>query len=210
MQQRTEEWYAAKIGKLSASRIADAFDVLAKGGESQKRINYRLELVAERMTGVANKFFENSEMRWGTECEPLARAAYEAITGRMVTEVGFIDHPAIAWAGASPDGLVEDGLIEIKCPTTQTHIKYLLEGKVPDQYKPQMLWQMCCTGRTWCDFVSYDPRMPEDLQILIVRYEPTADELAEVTRKAVEFMATVNDMVDQLETLAVENYRNAA
>lgn len=210
MEQRTEEWYAAKVGKLSASRIADAFAVLAKGGEAQNRINYRLELVAERMTGRLTEFFENSAIKWGVDCEPLARAAYEARTGQIVTEVGFINHPCIEWAGASPDGLVGDGLLEIKCPTTQTHIKYLLDGKVPEQYKPQMCWQMICTGRKWCDFVSYDPRMPEELQMLVVRYEPTQSELNEVTNKALSFLATVNDMVAQLETMAVENYRNAA
>mgnify|MGYP006290922951 CR=1 FL=1 len=210
MQQRTPEWHAAKLGKLSASKVTDAFDVLVKGGESKKRSDYRLELVAQRMTGQASEVFENAAMRWGTECEPLARAAYEAATGQLVTEVGFIDHPVIEWSGASPDGLVGDGLIEIKCPSTTTHIKYLLDGVVPDQYKPQICWQMCCTGRKWCDFVSYDPRMPDGLQLMIVRYEPTSDELQDVERKALNFLATVNDMFDRLEAIGIDNYRNAA
>jgi len=149
MEQRTDAWYSSRIGKLTASRMADAVNTLKKGGDTEKRSNYRLELIAERFTGKAADFFENYAMKWGTDCEPLARSAYEVHTGNMVSEVGFIAHPIIEWAGASPDGLVGDGLLEIKCPNTTTHIKYLLAGEVPEQYKYQMLWQMLCTQRKW-------------------------------------------------------------
>lgn len=208
MEQRTKEWYAARLGKLTASRLSDALDITKKGEEGAKRQNYRLELLAERFTGLPVEFFETAAMRWGTDCEPLARAAYEAETGNLVTEVGFIDHPSLEWAGASPDGLVgDDGLLEIKCPTTQSHIKYLLGGVAPDQYKNQMAWQIICTGRKWCDFVSYDPRMTEGLQLLIVRYEPSAEELLDISIKATAFLETVAQMQALIEAYGIEHYR---
>jgi|694.fasta_scaffold68826_8 putative phage-type endonuclease len=201
MEQRTDEWFAARLGSLTASRLNDAFDLTAKGLEGAKRQQYRLELVAERLTGLQTEFFENNAMKWGSASEPYARSAYEADRGVMVQEVGFIKHPTLEWAGASPDGLVNDGLIEIKCPTTTTHIKTLLSGVVPEQYKNQMLWQMLCTGRKWCDFVSFDSRLPDELQLFIKRYEPTAEELQECQQKAIEFLDSVQKIVDQLEKI---------
>lgn len=202
--QRTDDWHVQRLGHLTASRLADALDLLAKGGEGAKRKQYRLELIAERLTALPTPFFENQAMKWGTDCEPLARAAYEAETGRMVKEVSFIKHPTLEWAGASPDGLVDDGLIEIKCPTTTTHIQNLISGVTPEQYKPQMLWQMLCTGRRWCDFISYDPRMPEKLQLFITRFTPSDEELQATQQKAIEFLATVDDVVKQLEQIGME------
>lgn len=199
MEQRTNEWYASRLGKLTASRMNDARDFLAKGGEGQKRKNYRFQLIAERLTGEPTPFFENSAMRFGTECEPMARTAYEAETGSMVLEVGFIGHPRIEWAGASPDGFVgDDGCIEIKCPETITHIQNMLHGGVPEQYHNQILWQLACTGRKWCDFISFDPRMPEDLQLYIKRFEPTKEQIQEIEAKAVEFLNSVSDLYDQV------------
>ena len=201
--QRTETWHAQRLGHLTASRLNDAFDLTAKGLEGAKRQQYRLELVAERLTGIPTEFFENSAMRWGTTNEPFARSAYEAEKGVMVQEVGFIKHPTLEWAGASPDGLVDEGLLEIKCPTTTTHIKHLLGGVVPEQYKNQMLWQMLCTGRKWCDFVSFDPRMPEELQLFIKRYEPLPEELKECQEKAIVFLESVQSIVSQIEQIPV-------
>lgn len=206
MIQRSTEWLDARLGHLTASRMNDAFDLLAKGGEGQKRKNYRLELIAERLTGQRADFFESYAMRFGTEQEPSARSAYEAETGDLVQEVGFIKHPWIDWAGASPDGLVDDGLIEIKCPTSTTHITYLLEDKVPDQYKNQMMWQMLCTGREWCDFVSFDPRMPEGLQLMIKRFHPTVDELKDCEIKAMTFLNTVQEMMLKIEEYGIEKH----
>ena len=202
--QRNDDWYSARLGKLTASRLSDALDLLKNGNEGAKRQQYRLELVAERLTGLKTDFFENSAMKWGTDTEPYARSAYESEKGVMVQEVGFIDHPTIEWAGASPDGFVSDGLLEIKCPTTTKHIQYLLAGEVPEQYKPQMCWQMLCTGRAWCDFVSYDPRMPEELQLFVKRYQPSNEELQTIQQKAIEFLATVDAVVAQLERIGIE------
>lgn len=199
MEQRTENWFSARLGKLTASNMARALDLTAKGAEGAKRKTYRLELIAERITGQPTPFFENAAMRHGTECEPLARSAYEAETGVMVQEVGFIPHQTIEWSGASPDGLVKgDGLIEIKCPTTSTHIQYRIDGVVPDDYKPQMLWQLACTGRKWCDFVSFDPRLPEELQLFVVRFEPTAEVIEQIELKAIEFLESVEELYNKL------------
>lgn len=203
MEQRSDEWFAARLGSLTASRLNDAFDLTAKGLEGAKRQQYRLELVAERLTGLPTEFYENSAMKWGTQSEPYARSAYEAEKGVMVQEVGFIKHPTLEWAGASPDGLVNDGLLEIKCPTTTTHIKHLIAGVVPEQYKNQMLWQMLCTGRKWCDFVSFDSRMPEELQLFIKRYTPTDEELQECQQKAIVFLDSVQSIVDELEKIGI-------
>jgi len=169
MEQRSPEWFAARLGKVTASKVADVI-AKTKTGYSASRENYMAQLVCERMTGTQAESYNNAAMQWGTDQEPLARAAYEAAADVLVDETGFVIHPTIAEAGASPDGLVgDDGLIEIKCPNTSTHIDTLLSEKVPSKYLTQMMWQMACTGRKWCDFVSFDPRMPEGLQIFIKR-----------------------------------------
>ena len=171
MEQKTAEWFAARNGKVTASRVADVV-AKTKTGYSTSRDNYMAQLVCERMTGTQADSFNSSAMQWGTDTEPFARAAYEAAMDVLVSETGFIIHPTISEAGASPDGLVgDDGLIEIKCPNTATHIETLLSERVPAKYITQMMWQMTCTGRKWCDFVSFDPRMPEGLQIFIKRVE---------------------------------------
>jgi len=171
MEQRSPEWFAARLGKVTASRVADVI-AKTKTGYSTSRENYMAQLVCERMTGTQAESYNNAAMQWGTDQEPLARAAYEAAADVLVDETGFVIHPTITEAGASPDGLVgDDGLIEIKCPNTSTHIDTLLSEKVPAKYLTQMMWQMACTGRKWCDFVSFDPRMPEGLQIFIKRVD---------------------------------------
>ena len=171
MEQRSPEWFAARLGKVTASKVADVI-AKTKTGYSTSRENYMAQLVCERLTGTQTEGFSSTAMQWGTDQEPLARAAYEAVMDVLVDETGFVIHPTISEAGASPDGLVgDDGLIEIKCPNTSTHIDTLLSEKVPTKYITQMMWQMACTGRQWCDFVSYDPRMPEGLQIFIKRVE---------------------------------------
>ena len=196
--QGSDFWFKSRCGKITASRIADVMATI-KSGESASRANYRAELVAERLTGSPAESYSNSAMQWGTETEPLARLAYEAYTGSLVEEVGFIDHPYIDLSGASPDGLVDDGLVEIKCPNTSTHIGHLLKGEVPSKYKPQMAWQCCCTGRNWCDFVSFDPRMPERHQLLVVRYIPEDSYLIELEQAVRKFSDEVNEVIKQLE-----------
>ena len=170
MEQGTAEWHAARCGKVTASRVADVISKTKSSGYSASRGNYMAELICERLTGVPQDSYKSSAMEWGTNTEPLARAAYESAGGVLVTEVGFVPHPQINLAGASPDGLVGDtGLIEIKCPNTGTHIDTLLTNKVPDRYNTQMQWQLACTGRQWCDYVSFDPRCPKRMQLFITR-----------------------------------------
>ncbi len=196
MQQRSPEWYAARVGKLTASRMNDAVDVLKKGGESQARINYRLELATERLTGMLIEKYTNTAMQWGIDNEPKAREEFELLTGEFVTEVGFYDHPAINGTGASPDGLVGiDGLIEIKCPTSQTHLQWVLDNKIPEKHINQMLWQMACTGRKYCHFVSFDPRMPPELQLFHKVFEPKESEIPDLEQRAIDFLSTVDELI---------------
>lgn len=201
IEQGTPEWFAQRLGKVTASRIADIM-AKTKTGVSASRGNYLAQLVAERLTGQAAESFKNGAMQHGTETEPQARMVYEAETGQIVTEVAMIQHPTIEMSGASPDGLVGgDGLVEIKCPNTSTHIASLLSDKVPSGYIPQMQWQMACTGRQWCDFVSYDPRLPEDMQLLIRRVPRDNTLIAEYEVEVVKFLIEVQDTVDRLVAL---------
>jgi putative phage-type endonuclease len=169
IEQGSPEWFAQRLGKVTASRVADVI-AKTKTGYSTSRENYMAQLVCERMTGTVAESFSNAAMVHGTETEPLARAAYEAHADVLVDEVAMIQHPTIEQAGASPDGLVgDDGQLEIKCPNTATHIDTLLSQTVPGEYVTQMQWQMACTGRQWCDFVSFDPRMTDGLQLFVKR-----------------------------------------
>ena len=169
IEQGTPEWHRQRLGKVTASRIADIMAV-TKTGPAASRANYIAELVAARLTGIVPESYSNDAMRWGTEQEPFARAAYEVLRNVMVEEVGFIDHASITMSGASPDGLVGvDGMVEIKCPNTATHIEFLLTGKIPQKYLYQIAWQLSCCDRDWCDYASYDPRLPEKLQLKVVR-----------------------------------------
>jgi len=169
MDQGSEEWFTIRIGKVTASRVADVI-AKTKTGYSASRDNYMAQLICERLTGQRGESFTNAAMQHGTDTEPLARAAYEAHADVLVDEVGFVPHPSIIMAGASPDGLVgDDGLLEIKCPNTATHIETLLSQTVPGKYNTQMQFQMACTGRSWCDFVSFDNRLPAELQLFVKR-----------------------------------------
>ena len=170
IEQRTEEWRQARCGKITASRMAAVMNTLKNGDSGAERRKYIGELVCERLTGEPIPHFQNAAMQHGTELEPLARQAYEFKTGNLVDECGFYEHPVIPNCGASPDGLIgDDGLIEIKCPESYTHIETLRNGEIKQDYIYQMQWQMECTGRKWCDFVSFDDRLPEKLQIFIKR-----------------------------------------
>lgn len=201
MEQRTDEWFSARLGKVTASRIADVI-ATTKSGYSASRANYMAELVCERLTGVQGGSFQSSAMVWGTEQEPNARAAYEAKTGELVVETGFVPHPTIAESGASPDGLIGlDGLIEIKCPNTATHIETLLRGDIPNKYMLQMQWQMACTEREWCDFVSYDPRMPENMQLWIKRVQIDRPWLLTIEREVRKFLEELDGQIRTLTGL---------
>ncbi|MGL4232668.1 MAG: lambda exonuclease family protein [Casimicrobium sp.] len=202
MIQGSEEWKRARAGKVTASRVADIMATI-KSGEAVSVANYRAELVVERLTGQPyHSMFANAAMRWGTESEPLARAAYEAESGLLVQECGLIDHPEIAMSAASPDGLVgDDGLIEIKCPDTKTHIECLLDGKPPVKYLHQMTWQIACTRRAWCDFVTYDPRMPSALQMRIMRWQPEPSIVHMLEARVAGFLKTVDDLESRLRAI---------
>lgn len=198
MMQGTQEWFAARLGKVTASRIRDVVAKI-KTGEAAARRDYRIQLVTERLTGQKEEGYTSPEMQWGTDNEPLARAAYEAETGNLVTEVGMIDHPTIDMTGASPDGLVgAEGMLEIKCPKTATHLQTLMEGSAPTQYIPQMQWQMACTGRQWVDFVSYDPRLPEQYQLFIVRVQRDNEIIANIEKEVVAFLQEVDATIEGL------------
>ena len=169
IKQGSDAWHESRLGRVTASRVADVL-AKTKTGYSATRDNYMAQLVCERLTGEKGESFTNAAMQHGTETEPLARAAYEAFKDVLVDEVGFVPHPSIIMAGASPDGLVgDDGLLEIKCPNTATHIETLLSQTVPSKYNTQMQFQMACTNRSWCDFVSFDNRLPQELQLFVKR-----------------------------------------
>jgi len=198
MEQRTDEWFESRLGKATASRIADII-AKTKTGPSASRENYAVQLVLERITQSKGESYTNAAMQWGTDTEPMARQQYELKRGVFVDEVGFIDHPTIAMSGASPDGLVgTDGLVEIKCPNSATHMETLVSRKIPQKYIPQMMWQMSCTGRNWCDFVSFDPRFPENLQIFVERvdYDPTYARMLEL--EVTQFLDEVEKKVEIL------------
>lgn len=198
LQQGTGAWFSARTGFLTASRMAQCLKRLRSGEDSAERRGLKVEILAERLTGNIVPKYTNEAMQWGIEQEAAAKEAYEAKTGKLIQDVGFIPHPRIDLFGASPDGLVDDGLIEIKCPTTSTHLQYIMAGVVPDQYKPQMMVQCLCTGRSWVDFVSYDPRMPEAQQLFIRRFTPSPEELASIESEAVAFLAEIDAMFEAI------------
>lgn len=204
MEQGTEEWFAARLGRVTASRVNDIV-ARTKTGYSASRDNYLAQLVCERLTGKGAESYTNAAMAHGTETEPLARAAYEMKNSVLVDEVGFVQHPTLM-AGASPDGMVgQDGLIEIKCPQTNTHIDTLLSGKIPNKYKAQMTWQMLCTGRQWCDFISFDPRLPQELQMFVQRYPYDVEYANQLENEVKLFLAEVDKTLTTLNQLKEKN-----
>lgn len=201
MDQGTEEWFTIRIGKVTASRVADVI-AKTKTGYSASRDNYMAQLVCERLTGQKGESFTNAAMQHGTDTEPLARAAYEALKDVLVDEVGFVPHPSIDMAGASPDGLVgTDGLLEIKCPNTATHIETLMSKTVPGKYNTQMQFQMACTGRQWCDFVSFDNRLPEQFQLFVKRVPRDDEFIKQMEDEVVKFLNELDIKIAQLMEL---------
>ena len=195
MDQGTDEWFAARLGKVTASRLSDVMMKKTTAGYQ----NYKAQLKAERFTNTPPESFSSAAMQWGTDQEPNARAAYSFLHSVEVEQIGFVDHPALAWAGASPDGLVGDsGLVEIKCPNTATHFATLEGGNIPSKYNYQMQWQMACTERQWCDFASYDPRLPIEMQLHVVRVERDDKLIAELEEKTAAFLAEVAESVEFL------------
>ncbi len=201
IEQRSDDWHAARLGCVTASRVADIV-AKTKSGYAASRQNYMGQLLSERLTGLPTETFQNAAMRWGTEMEDFGVEAYAHATGLETFEVGFLFHPNLGYAGASPDRLVApDGLVEIKCPTTVTHIETLLKGEVPERYMIQMQWQMACADRAWCDFVSFDPRVPEEYQLFIQRVERNSEQLAELEAEVACFLNEIEAKLDALEDL---------
>ena len=199
--QRSPEWYAARCGSLGASQLADAL-AKTKSGWGASRANLRAKLVVERLTGQQEDGFASSAMIWGQEKEEDARTAYSFVTGNDVTEVGLYKHPTIIGSHASPDGLVgDDGCIEIKCPNSATHIEVLKTKQIAHKYILQMQWQMACANRQWCDFVSFDPRMPDHLSLYIQRVERDNDMLAILESEVAAFLVEVDEDVKALSKL---------
>lgn len=202
MEQRSPEWYAARLGKVTASRVADVM-AKTKSGYGASRANYMAELLCERLTGQKTDSFVSAEMQRGTELEAQARDGYALLNDVKVGEGGFFDHASIPMFGASPDGLIgTDGLVEFKCPNTATHIDYLLSQSVPGKYQTQMQAQMACTGRAWCDFVSFDPRLPDDLQFFVKRVQRDDAFIAAMLTEIAAFLAELSAKEAQLRNLA--------
>lgn len=202
MEQRTDEWFAARCGKVTGSRISDVI-AKTKSGYAASRENYLVQLAVERLSKQPYQMtFSNSAMQWGTDTEPFARSNYENITGELVDEIGFVNHPTIEMSGASPDGLVGDnGLLEIKCPNTATHFEYIRKLEAPKKYMPQMQWQMACTEREWCDFMSYDPRAPEGLQSFLVRVPRDDKFISELEQEVALFLEEVGAVAKEFNEI---------
>ena len=202
--QRSAEWFAARLGRLTGSRAKDMLATIKSGGWAAARLDYKLELVCARLTGRADEGgYVSAEMQRGTDLEPAAFAAYEARTGQVVHRSGFLAHDEHL-AGCSLDGHVGDvaGIVELKCPKTATHLRYLRDGRVPSDHLPQILHNLWITGAAWCDFVSFDDRLPEALQLFVVRVERDDAAIAEYERKALAFLAEVDNEYAALATMA--------
>lgn len=200
--QRSPEWYAERCGKITGSRVADIMRK-TKSGYSATRKNYLAEIVIGRLTGQPADSYTSPAMQWGIDHEDEAAEMYSALTFNDCEKTGFVNHPDIPSCGVSPDRLIGvDGLVEIKCPNTATHIETLITGEIDKDYIVQMQMQMSCTGRKWCDFVSYDPRLPGDLKIFIKRVNRDNEFIADMESEIVKFLAEVDDTVERLLHIA--------
>lgn len=205
-EQGSPEWRMARLGKVGASMVADATAKLKSGAWGSSRANLMAQLVAERLTGCLTESYRNAAMDWGIATEPEAREVYAMSVGETVERVGLVLHPNIESGVASPDGLVGDtGLVEIKCPNTATHIATLLGGSIDGCYVKQMQWQMACTGRRWCDFVSYDPRMPEDMRLHVTRVHRDDEMIRQLDSDVGAFLRELDETVAKL----ISRYRQS-
>jgi putative phage-type endonuclease len=191
VEQGSEEWLKIRLGKVTASGVADVL-AKTKSGVSASRGNYLIKLALQRVTGVVEEGFTNDAMQWGIDNEAQARVAYEVKSNNFVDQIAFVEHPTIAWFGASPDGLINnDGLVEIKCPNSATHWSYIKAGEPPIKYYIQMQAQMACTGRQWCDFVSFDPRMPDRSKLFVKRVMRSNDFISDMETEVITFLNEV-------------------
>lgn len=212
-EQGTHEWFQARAGKITASEVCDAISFLkraskngTKGDSSEARENYKVAIVSEILSGECDlDGYISKCMKEGTENEPFARAAYEVRYDVSVEKVGFVIHPTIERSGASPDGLVGgDGGIEIKCPKTKTHLRYLSAGILPPEYEAQVMWNLACTGLDWWDFVSFDDRLPSRYKLFVKRVQRDEARIKEIEDGVRQFLAEVDEMIVNLEKLNPE------
>jgi predicted phage-related endonuclease len=201
MEQRSPEWFAARVGSLGGSKVRDAFARLKKSGDRmQVAVDFMYELAAERLTQTPARRVNARD--WGRDHEDEARASYAFLTNLDVVKVALIPHPTIANAHASPDSLVGDeGGLEIKCPTSATHLKTLLDDAVPEEHLAQVHWNLACAGptRRWWDFASYDPRFIDpELRLFVKRVERNDDEIARLEAEATAFLADVDSVLSSI------------
>lgn len=199
IEQGSDEWKVARLGHVTASNMADVMSKGKGNAEAIGRYKYKVRLVAERLTQTAAESFSNAAMEWGVEQEQFACIEYESRLETFVDKTGFWLHPDIKWLGVSPDRLVDsDGLIEVKCPNTTTHLNYWLENKIPTDYYKQIQCQLWVTGRQWCDFVSYDPRLPKRNQLLVIRAERDESLIKEMEAETLKFLEEVESLIIKL------------
>ena len=205
IEQRSDAWFAARLGKVTASRVADVI-AKTKSGYSASRDNYMAQLICERLTGQQGESFTNAAMQWGVDNEALAVSSYEISRNCLTEPVGFVNHPTIFMAGASPDALVgSDGLLEVKCPQSNTAIETILADKVPTKYIPQIQWQLRCCERQWCDFVSFDPRLPQELQLFVKRVQFDPEYVAMLEEEVSKFSEELHNKLLKLTNLKAKN-----
>ncbi|WP_273721239.1 MULTISPECIES: lambda exonuclease family protein [unclassified Bartonella] len=206
MQQRTAEWFQARLGKVTASNIYNVISKTAKGTPTSKYEDYKIKLITERLTGQTSPYYETEDMRWGIENEEDALREYAFIYDTQVTQCGFIQHPTIQMAGASPDGLIdEDGLIEIKCPRSTNHMRFIIDNEIKPEYLAQMQFQMACTRRKWCDFISYDPRFTGNSSLFrmkIKRIHRDDKQIEQINQAVESFLTEIEQEIQRISTKA--------
>jgi putative phage-type endonuclease len=204
MEQRTDEWFKARLGKVTASKVSDVLAKI-KSGEAAVRRNYKMQLATERLTNQKTDTYINQAMQDGIDREDTAREIYEIVRDIKVEQVGFIDHPTIKMAGASPDGLLPDnGVLEIKCPIETTHTTNLLERKLPSRYVSQVQWQIACTGAEYANFVSYNPNFEPKLQLMFIEVERDNEYIEMLEEEVSTFLLEVDEVVKTLRELNKE------
>ena len=206
IEQGSDTWHQMRLGKVSASRMAELLAKTKTGAFAASRAKYMAQLLCERMTGEPTEFFTSQAMQRGVDVEPVARAAYEAENLTSVEQVAWVEHPTIPMAGCSPDGLVgEHGLIEIKCKEIHNHLDSILNDKIDPDHQSQMMWQMCVTGRQWCDYVCFDDRAPEGLQLFVKRLHRDEEKIKQMEDEVRTFLKDLESMIQKLNEIKEKN-----
>lgn len=206
MEQRTAEWFQARLGKVTASNIYNVLSKTAKGTPTNKYEDYKIKLITERLTEEVSQFYTTPAMQWGIEHEEDALKEYAFIYDTEITQCGFIQHPTIKMAGASPDGFIgDDGLVEVKCPQSPNHLRFFIDDNIKPEYRAQMQFQMACTGRKWCDFISYDPRFTRQstyLRMKIKRIHRDEEQIEQINQAVEVFLAEIEQEMEKISTKA--------